>query len=76
MRRLSTYDHEQVGQKSVFAQMILPVIEMIFTLFRFVGEVELGQLSESAETQHGEGARQACHSATAGHERIPCLVTR
>jgi hypothetical protein len=45
--------------------MILPVIEVIFALLRLVGEVELGQLSKSAETQHGEGARQACHSATA-----------
>lgn len=54
-----------MGQESVFAQMVLPVVEMIFTLLGLVGEVELCQFSKSAETQHGEGAGQACHSATA-----------
>jgi hypothetical protein len=54
-----------VGQEPVLAQVVLPVVEVILTLLRLIGKIEFGQLSKSAETKHGEGARQACHRTAA-----------
>src|SRR4051812_50176827 len=54
-----------MGKESVFSEMVLPIVEVIFTLLSFVREVELGKLPKGTEAKHGERTRQASHSSTA-----------
>jgi hypothetical protein len=45
--------------------MVLPIIEVIFTLLGFVCEVKLGEFSKRTEAKHCKSTRQASHSAAA-----------
>lgn len=51
-------NHEKMSKPSILAQMTLSIVEKIVTLFSFVGEVVLGHLSESRETQDCKRSRK------------------
>jgi hypothetical protein len=53
---LNTYDHEKMGEESVFSEMVLPVVEVILTLLSFVCEVKFGELSKGTEAKHSKRA--------------------
>jgi hypothetical protein len=58
-----------MSQESVLSKVILPVVEVIFTLLGFVCKVELGEFPKCTESKHRESTRQTCHGAATTFDR-------